>query len=282
MLLDAGCIAVALLRAAVCGFSGGSRQFRSVTPLRLAILGREERDGSFSALYRECFGSDPEATVRDDEPGRTAAVMRDTLEYWVALKAAERLGRSDLLVLDGALRVSHASHEPVLVQLIRTCAKKGIHLCAVTKRTAITWDGGLPLVPAALSLAKSLSIPPPWVLRVGEQGLDVTPYRQWRHGAACVAALHPRSLLAFKIEVPEPTDDAALKETVSLLAGWSDDGRVTGYPYPLLDAHRTARIPADALQQVKNDLLAGVGQAGFNPDVIHDLFGDIHDEFARY
>jgi hypothetical protein len=282
MLLDAGCIAVALLRASVCGFSAGSRQFRSVTPLRLATLGREERDGSFSGLYHECFGRDPEATVRDDEPGRTAAVMRDTLEYWVALKATERLGRGDLLVLDGALRVTHASHEPVQVQLIRTCAKKGIHLCAVTKRTAITWNGGLPLVPAALSLARAHSITPPWVLRIREEGLDLTPYRQWRHGATCVAALHPRSSLAFKIEVPEPADDAALKETVSLLAGWSDDGRVTGYPYPLLDAHRTARIPADALQQVKNDLLAGAGQAGFDLDLFHDLFGDIHDEFARY
>ena len=92
----------------------------------------------------------------------------------------------------------------------------------------------------------------------------------------------PGLFLAFKIEVPGPTDDAALEETVSLLAGWADDGRVTGYPYPLLDAHRTARIPADALQQVKNDLLAGVGQAGFDPDLFHDLFGDIHDEFARY
>jgi len=282
MLLDAGCISVALLRAAVCGYSRGSRRFRSVTPLRLVSLGQEARDGSFASLYRECFGSDPEATVRDDEPERTAAVMRDTLEYWVALRAADRLGRGDLLVLDGALRVSHASHEPVLVQLIRTCAKKGIHLCAVTKRTAITWGGGLPLVPAALSLAKTHAISPPWVLRVSEEGLDLTPYRQWRHGAACVAALHPRSPLAFKIEVPGPTTDAALAETVSLLAGWADDGRVTGYPYPLLDAHRTARIPADALRQAKYDLLAGVGQAGPGPDRFHALFGDIHDEFARY
>lgn len=282
MLLDAGCISVALLRAAVCGFSAGARRFRSVTPLRIATLGREARDGSFSGLYRECFGSDPEATVRDDEPERTAAVMRDTLEYWVALRAAERLGRGDLLVLDGALRINHASHEPVLVQLIRTCAKKGIHLCAVTKRTAITWGGGLPLVPAALSLARSCAITPPWVLRVREEGLDLTPFRQWRHGAICIAALHPGSSLAFKIEVPGPTDDAALGKTISLLAGWSDDGRVTGYPYPLLDAHRTARIPADALQQVKDDLLADIGQSGFEPGGFYDLFGDLHDEFARY
>jgi len=220
--------------------------------------------------------------VRDDEPERTAAVMRDTLEYWVALRAADRLKRGDLLVLDGALRVSHASHEPVLVRLIRTCAKKGIHLCAVTKRTAITWGGGLPLVPAALALAKTHSIPPPWVLRVREEGLDLTPYRQWRHGATCVAALHSRSPLAFKIEVPAPADDTALAQTVSLLAGWADDGRVTGYPYPLLDAHRTARIPADALRQAKYDLLAGIGQSGSDPDRFHALFGDIHDEFARY
>jgi hypothetical protein len=282
MLLDAGCISVALLRAAVCGFSAGSRRFRSVTPLRLVSLGQEARDGSFASLYRECFGGDPEATVRDDEPERTAAVMRDTLEYWVALRAADRLIRGDLLVLDGTLRVSHASHEPVLLRLIQTCAKKGIRLCAVTKRTAITWGGGLPLVPAALALAKTHSISPPWVLRVGEEGLDITPYRQWRHGTTCVAALHPGSPLAFKIEVPGPTDDPALSETVSLLAGWADDGRVTGYPFPLLDAHRTARIPADALMRAKYDLLSGIGQSGSDPDRITALFGDLHDEFARY
>jgi hypothetical protein len=282
MLLDAGSISVALLRAAVCGFSAGGREFRSVTPLRLVSLGREALDGSFSSLYRECFGADPEATVRDDEPERTAGIMRDTLEYWAALRSAERLGRGDLLVLDGALRVTHASHEPVLLRLIRTCARKGIHLCAVTKRTSVTWGGGFPLVPAALSLARAHSVTPPWVLRIGEEGLDVAPYRQWRHGVPCVAAFHPRSPLAFKMEVPGPTGDDALGAMVSRLAGWSDDGRVLGYPYPLLDAHRTARIPADTLGQVKGDLLSGMARSGFDLSRYREIFGDIHDEFARY
>jgi NurA domain len=283
MLLDAGHIAVALLRAAACGFSdGGGRMFRSVTPLRLATLGRESRDGSFAALYRECFGADPEAPVSDDEPARTAGILRDTLEFWAALRAVERLGPGDLLVLDGALRVTHASHDPVMLDLIRTCAKKGIHLCAVTKRTAVTWGGGLPPVPAALALARSQGIAPPWALRIGKGGLDVDPYPQWRHGVPCVVALHPRSSLAFKIEVPVPTGDTELREIVSRLAGWADDGRVTGYPYPLLDAHRTARIPADAVQRVRDDLLAGIGRSGSDPRRLHDLFGDLHDEFARY
>jgi NurA domain len=282
LLFDAGCIAAALLRAAACGFSSGARSFRSVTPLRLVALGQEARDGSFSGLYRECFGIDPDSGIRDDEPGRTAGIMRDTLEYWVALQVAGRLGRGDLLVLDGALRVNHASHEPVLLRLIRTCAKKGVRLCAVTKRTSITWGGGLPLVPAALALARDSGLTPPWVLRIGEEGLDVTPYRQWRHGVPCIAALHPRSPLAFKIEVPGPTGEDELGEIVSRLAGWSDDGRVTGYPYPLLDAHRTARIPADAVGQVKNDLLSGMARSGLDPLSARDLFGDLHDEFARY
>ena len=282
MVLDAGCLAVALLRAAVCGFASGARSFRSVTPLRPATLGQEARDGSFSGLYRECFGADPDSGIRDDEPERTAGIMRDTLEYWVALRAAERLARGDLLVLDGALRVAHASHEPVMLRLIRTCASRGVHLCAVTKRTSVTWGGGLPLVPAAVALARASSITPPWVLRIGEEGLDVTPYRQWRHGAPCVAALHPGSPLAFKIEVPAPTGDEALLAIISRLAAWSDDGRITGYPYPLLDAHRTARIPADTVRQVKIQLLAGMGASGTDLRRYLDLFGDVHDEFARY
>lgn len=282
MLLDGGSLSVAVIRAAASGFSGDARSFRSVTPLRLVTLGQEARDGSYAALYRECFGEDPEATVRDDEPQRTAAVMRDTLEYWAAIETAGRLGRGDLLVLDGALRVTHASHDPVLVRLIQVCAKRGVHLCAVTKRTAVTWGGGLPLVPAALSYARAHAISPPWVLRIHEEGLDVAPYHQWRHGATCIAALHPGSDLAFKVEVPAPTGDDGLGRVISLLAGWSDDGRLTGYPYPLLDAHLAARISADTLMQVKNDLLAGLGETGLDSRRFDDLFGDIHDAFARY
>jgi hypothetical protein len=282
MLLDAGCLFVTLLRAAACGFSGGTRQFRAMTPLRLMNLGQEARDLSFSGLYRECFGADPDSGIRDDEPERTAGIMRDTLEYWAALRAIERLGRGDLLVLDGALRVSHASHEPVILDLVRITARKGIHLCAVTKRTAITWGGGLPLVPAALALAREYGTKPPWVLRLPAEGLDLTPYPQWRHGIPCIAALHPGSPLAFKIEVPVPTGDGALHAIVSRLAAWSDDGRVTGYPFPLLDAHRTARIPADTVRQVKNQLLAGMGASGTDLRRYLDLFGDVHDEFARY
>jgi hypothetical protein len=321
MLLDAGYVAVALIRAAACGFAAGpggqqpgleptgrrregrkpereptgrspggeatgrspgaTRRFRSLTPLRVVALGQEARDGTFSGLYRECFGTDPGATVRDDEPARTAGILRDTLEYWVALEACGRLSRGDLLVLDGALRVTHASHDPVMQSLIGTCAAGGILLCAVTKRTSVTWGGGYPLVPAATALARAHGITPPWFLRIGEEGLDTAPYRQWRHGAACVAALHPRSPLAFKLEVPEATGDKALGEVVARLAGWSDDGRVTGYPYPLLDAHRTARIPADALARVKNDLLAGLDLSR-GGSRYQELFGDLHDEFARY
>jgi hypothetical protein len=167
-------------------------------------------------------------------------------------------------------------------ELVRTCASGGIRLCAVTKRTAVTWGGGYPLVPAALSLARARGIRPPWFLRIGEEGLDITPYNQWRHGEACVAALHPRSPLAFKVEVPAGAGERMVGETVARLAGWSDDGRVTGYPYPLLDAHRIARIPADALGQVRNDLLSGLDLQGGGYGKFQELFGDIHDEFARY
>lgn len=282
VVVESGSFSIAAVRAAACGFSAGVRSFRSVTPLRLATLGHEAQDRSFADLYLECFGAEPETPLSDDDPDRAAAVLRDTLEYWVALRTAERLGAGDLLVLDGALRVSHASHDPVLVRLVKTCAKRRVLLVAVTKRTAATWGGGLPLVPAAVALAASLSIPSPWFLPVDESLLDTTRFSQWRHGALVIAALHPRSPLAFKIEVPAPADGTEVRRIVSLLAGWSDDGRVTGYPYPLLDVHRTARIRADAVQQVKNDLMAGMGGAGLDLSRFRGLFGDYHGELERY
>ena len=282
VVVESGSFSVAAVRAAACGFSDGARVFRSLTPLRLATLGREAKDRSFADLYLECFGTEPETPVSDDDPDRAAAVLRDTLEYWVAQRTAERLSAGDLLVLDGALRVSHASHDPVLIRLMKTCAKRRVHLVAVTKRTAATWGDGFPLVPAALLLAASLSVRAPWFLPVEETLLDTTRFSQWKHGALVIVSLHPRSPLAFKIEVPTPADAAEVRRIVSLLAGWSDDGRVTGYPYPLLDAHRTARIRADANQQVKNDLMAGMGGAGLDLSRFRDLFGDYHGELERY
>jgi NurA-like 5'-3' nuclease len=66
------------------------------------------------------------------------------------------------------------------------------------------------------------------------------------------------------------------------LAGCSADGRIPGYPYPLLDAHRTVVLTEEIVEQVKGDLLGQLAAAGIDRQTIEILFGDYHDEFRRY
>jgi hypothetical protein len=66
------------------------------------------------------------------------------------------------------------------------------------------------------------------------------------------------------------------------LAGCSADGRIPGYPYPLFDAHRTVVLTEEIVGQVKVDLLGRLAEAGIDRQTYDILFGDYHDEFARY
>jgi hypothetical protein len=95
-----------------------------------------------------------------------------------------------------------------------------------------------------------------------------------------VACLHPRSKGPLKIELPLGTMNAA--EIMDRLAGCSADGRIPGYPYPLLDAHRTVALTEEIVDQVRGDLLGRLAEAGIDRQTYEILFGDYHDEFARY
>jgi hypothetical protein len=66
------------------------------------------------------------------------------------------------------------------------------------------------------------------------------------------------------------------------LAGCSADGRIPGYPYPLLHAHRTVALTDETMEQVKGDLPGRLAEAGIDRQTYEILFGDYHDEFRRY
>ena len=52
------------------------------------------------------------------------------------------------------------------------------------------------------------------------------------------------------------------------LAACAGDGRIPGYPYPLLDAHRTVAIDEPLVMQIQQDIRAGLSQTGnTEPDI---------------
>jgi hypothetical protein len=282
MVIEGGNFSVAAVRAAECTFAADRRVHRSVTPLRIVSIGPEPTNRDFSTLYQECFAEVPEAQLENEDRARAAAVIRDLLEYWTAYQALSAMAKGDVLVFDGALRVGHASQDRILAEILKRSAQKRILVAAVTKRTSATWGGGYPIVPAASGLADELGIAPPWYVKIPQDLLDRERYEQWHRGDVYVARLHPHAPRAFKVEVPRAADADEIGQTFSALAALSLDGRVTGYPFPLLDAHLTAVIRSDVSDQIQQDLIFRLGALGMDFSEYQDLFGDYHDEFARY
>jgi hypothetical protein len=282
MVLDGGSIAIAAIRAARTMFTGNVRAGRAMTPLTLVTIGPGHRNHDFDRLFADCFGAPPHKALDNADPERASAILRDTLEYWVALQAAKTAPAGSLLLLDGAMRVSSQNHEPVLAEILEIASNRGIRVAAVAKRTKATWGGGHPLLVALAGLVAEYEIGGPWWIRIDPHLIDHTEYRQGRHGELYVASLHPRVSRPLKLELPKGTDEAAAAATLQALAACSGDGRIPGYPYPLLDAHRMVAITDELAGQVQQDLRAGLTNRGIQHRRFEDLFGDLHDEFERY
>lgn len=282
MILEGGSVSIAAIRAVQTTFLNGERHNRSITPLMLVTIGPGHRNRDFDELYRECFGIAPHKGLDNADPERASAILRDTLEYWVALQTARTLPRGALLLLDGALRVSSQNHEPVLTEIITTAQQRGILLAAVAKRTRVTWGIGHPLLPAIGGLVAQFGVDGPWWAKIDEHLLDHTEYRQGRHGELYIASLHAHWSRPMKVDLPKGTGEEAAAATMKALAACADDGRIPGYPYPLLDAHRTVVIDEPLVMQIQQDIKAGLAKQGMRTRTFEDLFGDLHGDFERY
>lgn len=282
MVLESGSFSVALVRAVETTFSGARRAHAGETSLRAFRIGPETVNPAYDDLYTECFEDAPLSPLENEDRSRAAAVLRDTLEYATAKRLASNLDPGDILVLDGALRVDHESLRPVLIRVLREARRRGVLVAAVTKMAASTWGGGIPLVPAAAALAHDLGVKGPWYLEVPPEVMDVERYQEWHFGDTYVASLHPKAPMAFKVEVPEGTSPCVVETTFAALASYADDGRVTGYPFPLFDAHRLATITQDQVDQVRQALIMGMSEQGMTGNEFQAYFGDIHDRFSSY
>ncbi len=281
-LLESGSMALAVVRAAQTTFVNMERSRRSVTPMTFAMIGPEEENQDFPVLYADCFGHPPGKPLSNEDITRAAGILRDTIEYWVTETRAKELGTGAILLRDGPLRVSHESHNPVLMRIALACKEKDIGLAGISKRSAATWGGGHPLLPAVFAFAQAHTIKSPWWIKINPAILDHAAFPQWQHGEIYVACLHPRAKGPLKIELARGIRDESAKEIMDRLAGCSADGRIPGYPYPLLDAHRTVALTEEIMEQVKGDLLGRLAEAGIDRQTYEILFGDYHDEFRRY
>ncbi len=281
-LLESGNMAIAAVRAAQSTFYNMERIRRSLTPLHLALIDNEEENDDFLCLYMECFGQRPGTPLSNDDRTRTAGILRDTVEYWVMAQMTSTLSPGALLLRDGPLRVSHASHDPVLSMIDEECGSKQIDLAGVSKQTPATWGGGHPLLPSVAGLADARGITAPWWIRIDPELLDRTQFPQWQHGQMYVALLRPRAKSPLKIELQVDLPEHDVQRIMNRLAASSGDGRIPGYPYPLFDAHRACVLTKEIVEDARSALMNRIASTGIGRHTYEILFGDYHDEFARY
>ncbi|MDD1715244.1 MAG: DNA double-strand break repair nuclease NurA [Methanoregulaceae archaeon] len=279
--LESGSLTLSAVRAGAIIFKGGEID-RKRTPLLLVSSGSEDAADDFSDMYRECFGRDPGKPLEGEDRAMTATLVRDTLEYWVAGQVLGSLEKGDLLLLDGALRVSHESHDPVLTGLIGQAGRKGVMVAAVAKRTSATFGSGYPLLPAASAYSAMKGVPSPWWMKIDASFLDQTRFPQWQHGEVHVVSLHRHLAVPLKVEFPARQRPEVSTQAVSLMAGCADDGRIPGYPFPLLEAHRAAVLSQAVIDQVRQDVVAALSREGISRATFSEMFSDYHDEFRRY
>jgi len=282
VIAESGSFALAAIRAARTTFENGERKDRAMTPLSVVSVGPEDYNEDFSLLMRDCFGEPPEKALENNDAERVSAILRDTLEYWIALLAAQELPEGSLLLLDGALRITDPNHEQILDKIIATAKDRGVLLAAITKRTRATWGGSHPLLPAVAGLAERAGMKSPWWARIDEKILDSEVYRRGRKGDTYVASFHRKKQFPLKLELPKGTADQTVESIMRAITACCDDGRVPGYPYPLLDAHRTVVIDKILIDQIRQDLMRGFAAQKLNREMYDLLFGDIHDDFKRY
>ncbi len=282
ILLESGSMALVLFRAAQSTFFNLERSRRSLSPLKFAVIGPGVENRDFPELYQECFGEEPGTPLGNEDRIKAAGILRDTLEYWVTGQMAGSLEPGALLLRDGPLRVSHASHDPVLTRIEQACNERNIDLAGVSKRTTATWGDGHPLLPSVNGLAKVLEVQAPWWVRIDPAILDHAQFPRWQHGQMYVASLHPRARSPLKIELPKDLSEEKIRVIMDRLAACSGDGRIPGYPYPLFDAHRTVVLTEEVTEQVRSDLMRRITGTGIERQTYDILFGDYHDEFARY
>ena len=184
------------------------RYNRSITPITLVTIGPGHRNHDFDELYCECFGIPPHKGLDNADPERASAILRDTLEDWVALQTAKTLPEGALLLIDGALRVSSQNHEPVLHDIVNIARERRLLLAAVAKRTRATWGGGHPLLPAIGGLAAHFGIAGPGGQRSMSTSLTIPSTA--REGTARSISLRSTRMLhrPMKMELPKGTGEA--------------------------------------------------------------------------
>lgn len=171
-------------------------------------------------------------------------VFRSLLEWQYASELVKQeLETGDILLMDGSLLAQSEEHYNLMKKVARKAVKKGIVIVGITKESGIKTNTGR----SALG----------YLNQKGEENFD---NEKWFYhpifkeegsvekdlGTNFVAKFHEDSDFCFKTQLEkmfwQDLDEERIKQIFGLIAYYSSDPELLGYPYPLLKVDKIARI----------------------------------------
>lgn len=174
---------------------------------------------------------------------RIGDIARRFAEISTARKIVESKG-CDAVVLDGTLQATLPNEKELLDELYKAAEKNKVIVCALAKSTSIFTNSGA----SATNVLNRIGPKSSWMYH------PVTDISIDSHKADMYfLKLHERSRHVFRFEVLKGQDSS---NVISSLKSLSKDPVFLGYPYPLIQADKFARVSNQEKDLMKTKVLA--------------------------
>lgn len=262
-----GNIEVIAWRAGMVRFRDRLRLSESCPPPEILAYNRLE----VTDILREYTIDLPVEYVADKSPIRPVDELRWLAEWRLINSIIDEADAGTLLLIDGSLRGHNALDPGFQKNILRKANERQVYVAAITKQSSLSLNGTQPL-----DVGDSLNSMPEYDVWYRKLNRSLGKGSGWL-GNIYLAGLHPKADKPYRVDINR-FDESNVDKIFSMIISVSDDIEFCGYPYPLVAAHRLARI--DNL--FRQEIIGSIGQAlerrQFSPRTWEYLVGDIHDK----
>lgn len=266
VLAKGGNIEVICWRAGYVSFLGINRQNEWCEPLQVLAYNRIGIDN----LMSDFLAGTGFIRLTDEPIISPVNELRWVSEWTLLRNLIDDAPQGTVILVDGTLRVNpHVIARPQH-DLFRRAVDKGVHIAAVTKTSALSLDNTTPIDIMALDSRDGNKV---WYRQLNK---TLPPDSPWL-GDVYLAGLHPGADKRYRVDINR-YGTHSVDEIFAALASVADDTEFAGYPYPLVAAHRLARIDMLFKQSMLDSIDEALRLGDFPDGLWHFLTGDIHDK----
>ncbi len=262
---------IGIYRAGYVISQKGKRTEERFLPLRMEIISTENSAEKYSNAYSALVGQVPNEVPEID---KILDRLRLFAEWGLVKELLEKLGKGDMILVDGSLRASIVPPYELLLDVTEKAIEKGICLVGVTKTSTLYWGKKSPLIPMVVKTSEKFCPESKWFCRLSDVDLALRN-PNW-FGTIYVSKLKASSDYAFRVDVNR-LDRTETQKIFSWLSYLSSDPAFLGYPYPLAAAHSRARISGSEIEDIKYRLQTKALEKGISSADWDLLFRDFHE-----